>query len=125
MGDAGNGPGILDEHEARDDRSMVSVAPQPSLQLLSAFVPANEGAIQTGPPEDESDNESNTVTASGDGGESDSEGAGNVQDVKKHKIWVPPSLETANAAHRQLDAILNPRRNSGNGHKDLNLDLLL
>lgn len=142
----------IEEHEAQDDsRSMVIVA---LLQLLSTFVPTDEGVVsaigthindnalnfgepkarhdtgtpraenntrqttsswndstqgdsvtQTGAPEGESDNESDA----GDGGKSDSEGVGNVQDDKKHKLWVLPTIEAAHAAHTQLDAILNPR----------------
>jgi hypothetical protein len=142
------------EAQARDNRSMVSVAPLP---LLTVFVPAveaastniNNGTVedaptidepearphaetptaesnslsQASPPMDleESDDESNA----GDEGKSDSEGVGDAQDDERQKIWIPPSIEAALAAHAQLDEIINPRRNNGKGHKDPNLDLLL
>lgn len=79
--------------------------------------------MQSGVPEEESDKES--ANSTGDGGESDSEGVGNVQDDEKNKLWLPPSIEAAHAAHTRLDAILNPRRNTGAGHKDPSLDLFL
>jgi hypothetical protein len=61
---------------------------------------------QASPPMDleESDDESNA----GDEGKSDSEGVGDAQDDERQKIWIPPSIEAALAAHAQLDEIINP-----------------
>ena len=75
-------------------------------QAGSHWEGANLNVRQTDPPIDldESDAESDA----GDGGRSDSEGVGNAQDDEKHKLWLPPSIEAAHAAHTQLDAILNP-----------------
>jgi hypothetical protein len=94
-----------------------------NVTLIDHDTGSTQGDDQTGLPEEES--ASYNESATGNGGESDSEGVGNAQDDEKNKNWLPPSIETAHAAHTQLDSILNPRRNNGKGHKDLNLDLLL
>ena len=89
---------------------------------LDAETPMADSSIsQAGPSTEENDNESDA----GDEDKSDSEGVGDAQDDEKQKIWIPPSIDAARAAHAQLDEILNPRRKSGKGHKDPGLDLLL
>jgi hypothetical protein len=73
--------------------------------MLDHDTGSTQGDDQTGLPEEESasDNES----ATGNGGESDSEGVGNAQDDEKNKNWLPPSIETAHAAHTQLDSLIS------------------
>jgi len=58
-------------------------------------------------------------------GMSDEDGEGEAHNDEKVKIWKPPTLEAAQAAHAKIKAIICPLWDTGNGYKDPGLNLLL